>query len=399
MRMHDLQGEEPMQRAFLSFVSRRSFLALFVLPVCLTTAGFAKEVWTGVERIVAIGDVHGDYEQFVTLLRQIGLIDESEKWIGGRTHLVQTGDIPDRSPDSRKVMDLLMKLEKQARKAKGLVHALIGNHEAMNVYGDLRYVHPAEFEAFETKHSTATREGDYKRHLEQVSKNPPPAGLPEFDGAYREEWESHHPLGWVERREAFSPKGKYGRWILRHNTIVKINGILFLHGGIGPRFADVSLGDINRQVRAWLADGTLKPGIVVDEEGPLWYRGLAQHPEAQERAHLEAVLGRHEAERIVMGHTVTLGTVWPRFGGRAILIDVGLSKLYGGRLACLVVAGDQLFTVHRGQKLKLPGDSPQELLRYLENAAALDPPPSPLAKTIEELKAALVSDPSEVADR
>src|SRR5207248_1697127 len=107
-----------------------------------------QDVWTGVERIVAVGDVHGDYEQFTGVLASAGLIDGHGDWTGGKTHLVQNGDIVDRGPDSRAVMDLLMKLEKQAAAAGGAVHALIGNHEAMNVYGDLRYVSPGEFASY-----------------------------------------------------------------------------------------------------------------------------------------------------------------------------------------------------------------------------------------------------------
>ena len=384
-----------MTHIVLKLVSRRSWLTLLALAVCLVKSGSAKEVWTGVERIVAIGDVHGDYQQFVTLLRQTDLTDQQENWIGGRAHLVQTGDVPDRGPDSRQVMDLLMKLEKQARKAKGQVHALIGNHEAMNIYGDLRYVHPAEFEAFKTAASIARRGNLYEQHIEQLRRSPPPSGLPKLDDAYREKWEVKHPPGYFSHREAFQQNGKYNRWIRRHNTVVKINGILFLHGGIGPKFVDLSLAEINRQVRDELADlEKLETGIVVDEEGPLWYRGLALHPEAQERSHLETLLARHRAQRIVMGHTVTVGTVWPRFEDRAILIDVGLSESYGRRLACLVVEGDQAFAIHRGKRLKLPDDSGQGLLRYLGEAAALDPVPSPLATTIEELKTRLASDRS-----
>ena len=93
-------------------------------------------IWTGVERTVAVGDVHGDYDQLAAVLKSAGLIDEQGNWSGGKTHLVQNGDVLDRGPDSRKAMDLLMRLEKQAAEAGGYVHALIGNHEAMNVYGD-----------------------------------------------------------------------------------------------------------------------------------------------------------------------------------------------------------------------------------------------------------------------
>jgi fructose-1,6-bisphosphatase len=79
----------------------------------------AEDVWTGIDPIVAVGDVHGDYEQFVTVLRETGVIDRKGRWAGGKTHLVQAGDVVDRGAGSRKAMDLIMTLEKQAQKAGG----------------------------------------------------------------------------------------------------------------------------------------------------------------------------------------------------------------------------------------------------------------------------------------
>ena len=142
-------------------ITRRVFSLPLVVLLLAGGSAAAKDTWIGVERIIAIGDVHGDYEQFVKLLRTAGLIDDNEDWAGGPTHLVQTGDVPDRGAATLKVMGLLMKLEKQARKAKGYVHALIGNHEAMNMYGDLRYVHPGEFSAFRNPKSVDTRQKYY----------------------------------------------------------------------------------------------------------------------------------------------------------------------------------------------------------------------------------------------
>ena len=376
-------------------IARRFSFAAAILTLALLAAGsaFSKDTWTGVERIVAVGDVHGDYDQFFALLQAAGLVDASANWTGGNTHLVQTGDVPDRGPDSRKVMDLLMKLEKQSRKTKGFVHALIGNHEAMNVYGDLRYVHDGEYEAFRDKGSEKLRERAYKQHMEHLKSNPPPEGLPSFDDAFLRKWQDHNRLGYFEHRRNFAPSAKYGRWIAGHNAVIKINDTLFLHGGIGPKYAGVPLKELNGTIRRELMDSGEKfpAGMTVDSEGPLWYRGLAQHDEATEAAHLEAVLGGLGAKRIVMGHTVTDGTVIPRFGGRALLIDVGMAEPYGHRSACLVIEGGALSTIHRGKRLEFPTDPGQDLLRYLKEAAALDPSPSALAGKIAELEQSLTA--------
>ncbi len=366
------------------------FLTLLLLQPLILQA--AQDVWRGVERVVAVGDVHGDYEQFVALLRSTNLIDPQGKWSGGKTHLVQTGDILDRGSDSRKVMDLLMKLEKQADGAGGHVHVLIGNHEAMNIYGDLRYVSPGEYAAFRDANSEKVREALYMQHREQLKKSPPPEGVPTFDEAYRKKWESEHPLGYVEHRREFSPEGKYGKWIRSHNTVVKIDGTLFLHGGIAPKYASYSIRDINEGARDELEHfAKLQNGIVTDTEGPLWYRGLAQQNEQTLEPHLKSVLDNLNVERIVIGHTPTEGAITPRFGGKVLLIDIGLSRVFDSnlRMACLLIENGNPYALHRGKKLGLPSDTDLDLLRYFRQAAALDPTPSPLEKRIAELEANL----------
>src|SRR5262245_11924445 len=93
------------------------------------------DTFGGVARLVAVGDVHGDLAQLTTVLQDAGVIDARQRWVGGKTHLVQTGDRVDRGADSRAVMDLFVRLEKEAKKAGGAVHCLLGNHEAMNMLG------------------------------------------------------------------------------------------------------------------------------------------------------------------------------------------------------------------------------------------------------------------------
>ncbi len=137
----------------------------------------AQDVWSGVERVIAVGDVHGDYEQLVAVLQSAGVIDREGKWVGGKAHLVQTGDMLDRGPDSRKVMDLLMRLEGEASKTGGRVHVLIGNHEAMNIYGDLRYVSAGDYASFTDGDSRKRLEEHYQRHLKRLKESPHPKGF------------------------------------------------------------------------------------------------------------------------------------------------------------------------------------------------------------------------------
>src|SRR3954454_15567465 len=177
-----------------------SYAAVFILILRLAVgAAFAAQgEWTGVERVVAVGDVHGDYTDFVSVLRAARLIDDKGKWIGGKAHLVQTGDVVDRGADLRKVLDLLMSLEKQAAKAGGQVHALIGNHEAMNLYGDLRYTTPGEFAAFRTGQSEEVRAAFWERETSSLPTPPSDA-----DG---KKGEAEPPLGGSEHRSSSGPR-------------------------------------------------------------------------------------------------------------------------------------------------------------------------------------------------
>jgi len=330
-----------------------------------------------VERIVAVGDVHGDYEQLVAVLKSAGLINEQGNWTGGKTHLVQNGDVLDRGPDSRRAMDLLMRLEQQAAEAGGYVHALIGNHEAMNAYGDLRYTSAAEFAAFRDDNSEKSREAAFARERP----------------ADRARWEAQHPLGYFEHRQQFSPTGTYGKWIMSHDAIIKINNSLFLHAGISAKYASTKIRDINQRVREELKDpARLTGGIVTDPDGPLWYRGLAQGDSSLNPL-VEKIQKNFGVERIVVGHTYTDAAITPRFGGKVILVDIGLSRVYDGigKMGCLVIEQDSPYVLHRGNRLELPGDSAKDLLRYLKEAAALDPPPSPLLKRIGELQSKMAA--------
>jgi Calcineurin-like phosphoesterase len=334
-------------------------------------------IWTGVERIVAVGDVHGDYDQLVAVLRSAGLIDEQGNWTGGKTHLVQNGDVLDRGPDSRHAMDLLMRLEKQAAEAGGYVHALIGNHEALNVYGDLRYTSAGEFAAFRDENSEKSRE----------------AALAKERPADRASWEAQHPLGYFEHRQQFSPGGYYGKWIASHDAVIKINDSLFVHAGISAKYVSAKIRDINQRVREELKDpARLTGGMVTDPDGPLWYRGLAEG-DASLTPLVEKIQKTFGVERIVLGHTYADAAITPRFGGKVILIDIGLSRAYDGigKMGCLVIEKGSPFVLHRGKRLELPADSAKDLLRYLKEAAALDPPPSPLLKRIGELESKMAA--------
>lgn len=363
--------------------------ALLFAGAAPASAQTAQAQWDGVSRIVAIADLEGDYEKFTDMLRTAGLIDANNRWIGGTAHLVQLGDIPDRGPNSRMIMDLLMQLEPQAQRAGGRVHALIGNHEAMNVTGDLRYVHPGEYAAFATSRSARVRNQYYTQYIRGLRRNPPASGLPVFDAAYRAQWDQEHPLGWVEHRQAWSAGGRYGRWIASHNAVIRINDTLFVHGGLGPSFAAAPRPDMNAAVSTSLRGRTPASyaDILDNQEGPLWYRGLSQNPEAAETANLENVLRSQGVARIIVGHTKVTSTVLPRFNGRVLVADIAVPRGHSDPHAFLIMENGAWTTIHRGQRVPMVASTPQETCAYLRQIVALDNNTGPVA-TLEQTQCA-----------
>ncbi len=358
---------------FLQIISSQSLFA-------------AEDQWQDVERVVAIGDIHGDYDNFLKVLKEANVVNRRGNWIAGETHLVQLGDVPDRGPDTDKAIALLQKLERQAERDGGKVHALIGNHEAMNIYGDLRYVDPGEYAAFRTRNSRRVRDNFYERDIESRK-----LADPEFiaDNAFRQQWEQSIPLGMLEHRSEWSAEGDIGRWVRQHNTVIKINRTLFLHAGIGPEDLGMSITEINEQIRLELNGGLgAEPGLSEKETGPLWYRGLATNAEEVERPHLELVLATYDVDRVVIGHTPGLGTIVPRFEGRVLVIDTGLSSYYGGFQASLLLVNGEATTLQREHTIPLP-DTNAGLLPYFERIAELEPTARALQVRINNLASPL----------
>jgi hypothetical protein len=361
--------------------------AVVLLTVCgpATADQGGPFEWRGVERIVAIGDLHGDYEQYQKVMRDAGLINPRGKWTGGKTHLVQTGDVVDRGPDSMKIIEHLQDLRKQAQRKGGRVHTLIGNHEAMISYGDLRYVHAGEYQYFTNRKSAALRERQWEYTLQQMQQSRPDEFAQLDLDSYRQEWEQQYPLGWVEHRTAWMPGGPFGDWMLQNPVAVMIDGNIFLHGGLSAKYCHMSLGEITERVHRELREfDPQEPGMIEDPEGPLWYRGLAQDNEQVLRPVVEAILERYGARRIVVGHTPTGGVVWPRFDGRVVANDTGIAAYYGSHDGFLELRGDQALAGYGDARLELPGDAAGREA-YLRAVIELEPDNTLLQKRLEQL--------------
>ena len=330
----------------------RATLLVLVAFALIATPSLAQSP----RRIVAVGDLHGDYAAWLDIARAAGLIDARGRWAGAKTVLVQVGDVTDRGPDSLKIIRSLQQLGKQAPKAGGQVIVVLGNHEAMNLLGDFRYTTPGEFAAFTDADSTARRERAYDRNRLTIEAEYRTLSPGMTATAIHDAWIARTPLGWVEHRIAWAPTGELGRWAANNPAVAKVGDTLFVHGGLSAEYSAMPLGVINRRAREAMAgaDDTSK-SVLNDPLGPLWYRGLTG-PDAEADAErgpaaaprptidqeLTTVLAAYGAKRIVIGHTPNLGGIVIASGGRLARIDTGISRYYGGQLSWLEIVGDRL---------------------------------------------------------
>ena len=371
-------------------VCRFFLLGCVLVYTSLAFDAQARDRWDNIDRIVAIGDLHGDYDQYLQVLRDNQLIDTKLNWRGGKTHLVQLGDVPDRGPDSLKIMRHMRQLEKQAKRQRGYVHALLGNHEVMNIHGDLRYVHPGEYQALVTDQSPLLQSRYLDRVLAYEQKQGLLPALPEALQAQRlqdrrAQLSKQYPLGFVEQRTLWAPRGEAFEWVKSHNALIKLNRTLFVHGGIAPNEPLLPISKINKLVRKAMRAAPEEPGTpgdILGEQGPLWYRGLANR--AGDEAAVKLMLDYYDADTIVIAHTPTSGAIMPGENGHVIQVDVGLGQAYGKHRANLLIEADHYYAVQRGQRLPLPRTD-AALIPYLQQALELEPDPAAIQQTIDQL--------------
>ena len=360
---------------------------LLALAVTCASAAADLPTWqfADVERVVALADIHGAYPAFGRTLKSAGVIDAEDHWTAGATHLVVVGDLLDRGEDSRRVMDLVRRLEGEAVDAGGAVHLTLGNHELMNLLGDLRYVAEGEYAAFAAEETAVQRDQAYERYLAV-------RGVAASDAA-RETFDTDHPAGFFAHRRAFSLEGEYGAWLVEKPWLVVVNDSAFVHGGLPERVAELGGEGINGRLREQLLQYMRNAQVLVDagildvtvsfydhpqyveryreavvegtaswtpeqetaaanvlqlndadlfaSDSVLWYRGSVGCSVLVEGHRLDRNLAVLGAKRVVIGHTPTHnGRVLVRLDERINRIDTGmLNAFYGGRGAALVIEG------------------------------------------------------------
>jgi len=249
-----------------------------------------EAVFRDVEKIFSLSDIHGQHQKFVEILTNNNVIDAEQNWIFGKGHLVVNGDVFDRGDQVTEALWLIKKLEAQALKSGGKVHLLLGNHEIAVLTGDDRYVN--------------------NKYITVAEK-----------------------FG-VEHASLYSNDTVLGRWLRTRNTCIRINDLLFVHGGISPQLLAAGIQPLacNAKVQKIFSSSSSQPELSEEDNlllgsfGPFWYRGYFTSGSKYQQLHKQealAILDQISADYIIVGHT-TQDFINPFFGRRIIPIDTGI---------------------------------------------------------------------------
>ena len=264
----------------------------------------------GGDRVVSMGDVHGDLAAAQGALRLAGAIDEDDDWIGGELVVVQVGDQLDRGEDEEAILELFERLGQEAFDAGGGFYSLLGNHEIMNVELDLRYVWPEGFTDF--------------ADTEYDPEDPELLTYPEEERG---------------RVAAFRPGGEWAVQLAGHNVMMVVGDTAFVHGGILPEHVEYGLERANAEVQEWMEGTADEPWEVTDGDGPVWVRDYSDGP--ADCATLEEALDALGATRMVVAHTVQ-SQVNDDCDEQVWRVDVGMSEHYGGPIQAILIEDDEV---------------------------------------------------------
>lgn len=288
------------------------------------------EVTPTPQSIIAIGDLQGDIEALASILLERQMINPDGAWIGGGRHVVLLGDLVGGHPDSRLLLDFVIRLEGEAQKQGGQVHALLGNHDILMAQGEGSKLLKLEKKLFE-------------KYLVR--------GAPEqsFEDLFRGE-------------------SLYAQWFRSRNSILKMGSSLFVHAGINGWLLENSPGAVNATVRAWIrfwqGIGEKPPKRTrwtvgkkeMDRDdpflaaGPLWtrvFKASKDRPsDGPTKKVLQALLETYQTSRLVIGHAPTedqrIVLEHPHYGASVVMLDTQISHKSKGMLSSLEIVNDQL---------------------------------------------------------
>ncbi len=272
-----------------------------------------KSEFSKVSKQFIVSDIEGNFGAFRKLLQANNVIDANFNWTFGKGHLVLTGDFVDRGTQQTEVLWLIYSLEEKAKAAGGYVHYVLGNHEIMNMSGDLRYL-----------------DAKYLEHASLLNEN--------FTALYGDNTE-------------------LGRWLRTKNVVEKVGDILFCHAGISAivNKMDISTAKINKLVRPYFADSssnysTPEAEILYSDLGPFWYRGYYYGVKAS-TMQIDSTLSAYKVKHIATGHTVIADTISVLYNGKVLNTDVHHAK--GHTEALFIEDGKYYRATATGEKFQV----------------------------------------------
>ena len=279
------------------------------IAISTTSTSTPEDTFALPPKLLAVSDIEGNLNHLIEFLQFHNVIDKEFNWSWGVNHLLFNGDSVDRGDQVTELLWFIRKLQQQAIEVGGNVHFVLGNHESMILANDIRYTHPK-----------------YKFVAARI-------GIP------------YHQL--------FNNISILGNWMKAQNSVIQIGPYLFTHAGYGPELNALKLSkeEINSSIRkslgppAWPDRTELAKALAWHSKGPLWYRGyFEKHSEKYgpkpTDEELDAILARHQAKAIIVGHTVTGAIGWLDGDKRLIGIDVHWDTLGEGE--GLLIVGDKL---------------------------------------------------------
>lgn len=277
-----------------------------------------KSTYNDNAKILAISDIESGFRTFRDFLIANKVIDRKLNWMFGNGHLVLLGDFVDRDFSTTQVLWFIYKLEQDAKQKGGTVHYILGNHELKNMQGNFENTSPKYY------------------HVSSILR--------------------------TQQTDLYGSNSFLGKWMSSKNSIEKINGILFAHGGIHPDLAKhkTNLDAVNQIIRSNYykpyypnPEKSLEQLLISSHKGIAWYRGYFKDDLTQKE--VEQGLNTFNAESIVVGHTLQ-SEVNKEYDGKVIGIDVKHPKDYSKSIPNqksegLLIEGNQYYRVlHDGEK-------------------------------------------------
>lgn len=304
------------------------------------------------KRLVAIGDLNAADDVLVDILRSTGLIDRKLRWSGGQSELVQVGDLFNRGGGAARALKLLLRLQREARRAGGAVTVLLGNHEAMTALHHHGYCTEEEYLSFATASERRRWPLQVRQAFRRLARQRV-AGVVLPIEPRLEAWKIAHVPGRAALKRALGPRGTLGKALRRLPVVHSSGGALFVHAGLLPEWAALGIDALNARAREEWAAGerglwTLpRAGLFRGVDSPLWDRSLVRGGARAAKA-LRRSLALLGAERMIVGHTQTASLRGGRPGqiqvlsrGKLIGIDVGLKAGEGTPRAALIIEGER----------------------------------------------------------